>query len=66
MMQMERLIISVLAIDSPKNRNAIIVAKIGEVLLRKATFESEINLTAVLKMKKVMVPVIERMITSLH
>lgn len=42
------------------------VANIGDVLLRKATLESEISLTAVLKTKKVIVPVIDLMITNFH
>ena len=64
--QIDRLINSDRAIASPKKRKAMIVAKIGEVLLRKATFDREINFTAVLKMKKVIVPDIARTITSFH
>ena len=44
-------------IASPKNENAMIAANIGEVLFRNANFESDIILTARLKMKKVIVPV---------
>jgi hypothetical protein len=61
-----RLISSYLDIASPKNRNAIMVAKIGEVLLRKATFEREIIFMAILKTKKVMVPKIDLIITRRH
>ena len=65
-MHIDRDSTSLLVIDSPKNKNAIIVAKIGEVLLRKATFDKLISFTAVLKMKKVIVPVIARIITRRH
>ena len=51
---------------SPRNKNAIIVANIGLVLLRKANFDSDIILTAMLKTKKVIVPVIDLIITSFH
>jgi hypothetical protein len=57
---------SCLVITSPKKRKAIIAAKIGEVLLRKANFDNEINLIAILKIKKVRVPDIALMITNLH
>ena len=62
----DRLINSDRAIASPKKRKAIIVAKIGDVLFRKATFDSEMSFTAVLKMKKVIVPDIALTITSFH
>ncbi len=57
---------SYLAKVSPRKRKAIIVAKIGEVLPRNATFESEISLTAALKMKNVIVPDTDRTMTSFH
>jgi len=63
---MERLINSCLLMLSPRKRKARIVAKRGEVLFRNASFDNEISLTAVLKMKKVIVPVIDLMITSFH
>jgi hypothetical protein len=66
MMQIDKLINSALAIGSPRNRKAIIVANIGEVLFRNATFDSEINLTAMLNTKKVIVSDIDLIITSLH
>lgn len=66
MIQIERLINSALAIGSPRNRNAIIVANIGEVLFRNATLDREINFTAMLNTKKVIVPEIDLIITSLH
>jgi hypothetical protein len=47
---------------SPKNKKAIIAAKIGDVLLRKASFDIDINLTAKLNMKNVIVPVIDLII----
>ena len=65
-MQTERLISSYFAIDSPRNKNAIIVAKMGEVLFKNATFDNDIILMAVLNMKKVIVPEIDLMITSFH
>ena len=65
-MQIERLTISALAIGSPKNKNAMMVANIGEVLFKKATFEREISFTAILNTKKVIVPEIDLTITSLH
>ena len=51
---------------SPRNKKAIIVANIGDVLFRNATFDKEISFTAMLKTKKVIVPDIDLMITSLH
>ena len=57
---------SYFVITSPKNKNAMIAANIGDVLLIKASLESDINLTAMLKIKKVIVPVIALMITNLH
>ena len=66
MIHIERLISSYLEILSPKKRNAIIVAKRGLVLLRKASLERDMSLTAVLKMKNVIVPVIDLIITNFH
>ena len=66
MMQIDRLTISAFAIGSPKNKKAIIVAKIGEVLFKNATFDSDISLTAILNTKNVIVPEIDLTITSLH
>ena len=51
---------------SPRNRNAIMVAKIGEVLFKNATFERDISFTAMLNIKKVIVPEIALIMTSLH
>lgn len=65
-MHIDKLMSSCLLILSPKKRKAMIVAKIGEVLLRNASFDREINLTAVLNTKKVMVPVTDLIITSFH
>ena len=65
-MQIDKLINSALAIGSPRNRKAIIVANIGEVLFRNATLDREINFTAILNTKKVIVPDIDLIITSLH
>lgn len=58
--------ISCFEILSPKKRNAIMVAKRGEVLFRKASLDREISFTATLKIKKVMVPVIDLMMTNFH
>lgn len=58
--------ISCLETASPRKRNARIVAKRGDVLPRKETFDSEMSLTAVLNRKKVAVPVKALMITSFH
>jgi len=66
MMQMDRLTNSAFAMGSPRNKKAIIVANIGDVLFRNATFDKEISFTAILKTKKVIVPDIDLMITSLH
>ena len=66
MMQTDRLTSSYLDTASPKKRKAISVANKGDVLFRKASFESDISLTAVLKTKKVIVPEIALMITSRH
>lgn len=66
MMQIDRLISSAFAIGSPRKRKAIIVAKIGEVLLRNATFDREISLTAILNTKNVIVPEMDLIITNLH
>jgi hypothetical protein len=66
MMQMDKLTNSALAMGSPRNKKAIIVANIGDVLFRNATFDKEISFTAMLKTKKVIVPDIDLMITSLH
>ena len=63
---MHRLTSSCLVTISPKNKNAIIAAKIGEVLFRKATLDNEIILTATLNMKKVIVPEIARTMTKRH
>jgi hypothetical protein len=52
--------------DSPKNKNAITVAKSGDVLFRNASFDSDISLTAMLNTKKVMVPEQALTITSFH
>ena len=65
-MQMDKLTNSALAMGSPRNKKAIIVANIGDVLFRNATFDKEISFTAMLKTKKVIVPDIDLMITSLH
>lgn len=65
-MQSDRLTNSALAMGSPKNKNAMIVAKIGEVLFRNATLDRDISLTAILKTKNVIVPEIDLIITSLH
>ena len=65
-MHIDKLISSALAIGSPRNRKAMIVANIGEVLFRNATFDREINFTAMLNTKKVIVPEIDLIITSLH
>lgn len=51
---------------SPSRRNAINVAKRGDVLLMKDSLEKEISRTAVLKIKKVKTPLRDRAITSLH
>ena len=61
---MPRLIISCLETASPKKRKAKITAKIGEVLLRKASLERETSFTARLKTKNVIVPKIALIITS--
>lgn len=53
-------------ISSPRNKKAIMVAKIGEVLLMKESLDKDINCTATLKMKNVIVPVIALIITNLH
>ena len=65
-MQIDRLISSGLLILSPKNKKAMIVANSGDVLFKKANLDSDISFTAVLKIKKVIVPVIDLMITSFH
>lgn len=65
-MHIDKLTNSYFEILSPKNKKAIMVANKGLVLLRNASFESEISLTAVLKMKKVIVPVIDLIITNFH
>lgn len=65
-MHIERLMSSCFDILSPKNKKAMIVANKGEVLFKKASFDSEISFTAALNMKKVIVPVIDLMITSFH
>lgn len=64
--QIDKLMISCFEILSPKKRNAIMVAKRGEVLFRKASLDREISFTATLKIKKVMVPVIDLMMTNFH
>ena len=51
---------------SPRNKKAIIAAKIGDVLLRKASLDKEISFIATLKIKNVIVPEIALIITSLH
>jgi hypothetical protein len=66
MMHMDRLTSSGFVIDSPIKRKAIIVANSGEVLFRKATFDNDISLTAILKTKKVIVPEHALIHTSLH
>ena len=65
-MQIDKLKSSERAMDSPKNKKAITVAKMGEVLFKKATFDSEISLIAVLKTKNVIVPDIARISISFH
>ena len=65
-MQRDKLTNSALAMGSPRNKKAIIVANIGDVLFRNATFDKEISFTAMLKTKKVIVPDIDLIITSLH
>lgn len=57
---------SYLVIISPKNKKAMIAAKIGEVFYKKASLEREMSLTAELKRKKVMVPDIALIMTSFH
>lgn len=57
---------SYLVTISPKKRKAIIAAKIGDVLLMKASFDKDMSFTATLKIKNVIVPVIALIITSLH
>lgn len=57
---------SYLVTISPKNKNAINAANIGDVLLINASFDREINYTATLNMKNVIVPVIALIITNLH
>lgn len=65
-MQTPKLTSSYLQITSPKNKKAIIAANMGEVLFKNDTFESEISLIAMLNIKKVIVPEIALIITSLH
>ena len=65
-MQMPMLTNSYRDIISPKKRNAIIAANIGEVFYRNANLESEINLTAALNKKNVIVPEIALIITNFH
>ena len=55
-----------LVIASPKKRKAIIVAKRGDVLFKKATFDKEISFTAILNTKKVIVPEQARTMTNFH
>lgn len=57
---------SYLVIISPRNKNAIMVAKIGEVFCRNASFDNEMSLTAELNRKNVIVPDIALIITSFH
>ena len=57
---------SYLVTSSPKNKNAISAANIGDVLLINASLERDINYTATLNMKNVIVPVIALIITNLH
>lgn len=64
--QIDKLINSCFDILSPKNKKAIIVAKRGEVLLRKANLDRDISFTAVLNIKNVIVPVIDLIITNFH
>lgn len=53
-------------ISSPKNKKAIIVAKMGEVFEMKASFEREMSLTAELNRKNVIVPEMALIITNFH
>jgi hypothetical protein len=55
-MQIPRLTNSDLDTASPRNRKARIVANMGDVLPRKASFDKETSLTARLNTKKVIVP----------
>lgn len=64
--QTPKLINSGLVIASPRKRKAMIAAQIGEVLLRNATFDKDINLTAILKTKNVIVPEIALMMIIFH
>ena len=66
MIQTPMLVISYFVIISPRNRKAMMVANIGEVFDRKASFEREMSLTAELNRKNVMVPDIALMMTSFH
>jgi hypothetical protein len=65
-MQTPILMSSDLVITSPKNKKAIRAAQIGDVLLRNATFDKDINLTARLNTKNVIVPEIPLMIITFH
>ena len=57
---------SALDIASPKNIKAIIAAKIGETLPKKATLERDMSFTLTLKMKKVIVPEIDLIAIIFH
>lgn len=60
------LINSYLVTTSPKKRKAIRAANIGEVFYRNDNFDKDINFTAVLKRKNVIVPEIALIITNFH
>jgi hypothetical protein len=53
-------------INSPKNKKAIMVAKIGDVFEMNASLDREISLTAALNRKNVIVPEIALIITNFH
>lgn len=57
---------SYLVTTSPKNKKAIKDAKIGEVFCKNDSFDNDINFTAVLKRKNVIVPEIALIITNFH
>ena len=53
-------------IDSPKNKKAITVANSGDVLFKNANFDNDINFTAMLNTKNVIVPEQALTITNFH
>jgi hypothetical protein len=65
-MQTPKEVSSYFEIISPKNKNAMIAANIGDVFYKNASLERDINLTAVLKRKNVIVPEIALIITNFH